>query len=127
MALGYRQRAFQGYRSVTHGGALFRVDPERAGPNSRIDHPEYFAPPAPLYAQKRLYLWVAEHPDVYKLFPPGIARRVRAIELLASIAHDGVDTCVEWLDEWIAELREVLLTAATEVSETVARKLKRAA
>ena len=74
MALGYRQRAFQGYRSVTHGGALFRVDPERAGPNSRIDHPEYFAPPAPLYAQKRLYLWVAEHPDVYKLFP--LASRV---------------------------------------------------
>jgi hypothetical protein len=50
---------------------------------------------------------------------------VRAIELLASIAHDGVDTCVEWLDEWIAELREVLSTAATEIPETVARKLKR--
>jgi len=31
MALGYRQRAFQGYRSVTHGASLFRVDPEGRG------------------------------------------------------------------------------------------------
>jgi hypothetical protein len=25
MALGYRQRAFQGYRSVTHGAAYFEL------------------------------------------------------------------------------------------------------
>jgi hypothetical protein len=43
------------------------------------------------------------------------------------VVIDGTETCIEWLDEYIAELREVLQTAATEVPETVARKLKRAA
>jgi hypothetical protein len=43
------------------------------------------------------------------------------------LAIDGDITCIEWLDEYIAELRKVLQTAAVEVPDKVARMLKRAA
>jgi hypothetical protein len=77
-----------------------------------------------LYAEERQYLSVEENSDIYKLVPLGIASRVRAIELLACLAHDGAETCIEWLDEYIAELRKVLRTATSEIPESVARKLK---
>jgi hypothetical protein len=78
-----------------------------------------------LNAEGKRYPWVGDYPDIYGRFPRGIARRVRAIELLLYLAHDGESTRIEDLDEAIAELHKVLPTAAIEVPEGVARKLAR--
>ena len=74
-----------------------------------------------------MHPFVSEYPDFYALFLPRIAHRARALELLVCLAIDGDSTCIEWLDEYIAELRKVLQTAAVEVPDKVARMLKRAA
>jgi hypothetical protein len=80
-----------------------------------------------LFAEADLHPGIEENPEIYQFMPAPFVARVRALELLACIAHDAGSTCIEWLDEYIAELREVLRTAATEIPDPVARKLKRAA
>jgi hypothetical protein len=80
-----------------------------------------------LLAEARLYPWVAEWPEVYKLFPLSVAFRARAVELLHSLINDGLSTYIEWLDKDIAELREVLPGAAGRPSRALAHKLKKAA
>jgi hypothetical protein len=34
--------------------------------------------------------------------------RMRCVELLWAIAHDGFDNPIEWTDEWLSELRRML-------------------
>lgn len=78
-----------------------------------------------LRAEEERYPWVEEHSGLYRRFPCGIARRVRAIELVVYLVQDGEITCLPWLDKGIAELRKVLRTAAREVPERIARQLER--
>jgi hypothetical protein len=80
-----------------------------------------------LHAEADLYPWVGEWPEVYEPFPLSLAFRARAIELLDCLIDDGMETCIEWVDEYIAELREVLPGAdAKPPSAAVARQLKEA-
>jgi hypothetical protein len=79
-----------------------------------------------LFAEAKLHPGVEEYPEAYEFMPAPFVARVRALELLAALAHDGNRTCVEWLDEWIADLRKALRTAATtKTPEKVAREMKR--
>jgi hypothetical protein len=80
-----------------------------------------------LRAEADLYPWVAEWPEVYEPFPLSVAFRARAVELLHCLINDGLSTCIEWLDKYIAELRVVLPGAAGTPSAALARQLKKAA
>ena len=80
-----------------------------------------------LRAEANLYPWVDEWPEVYEPFPLSVAFRARAVELLHSLINDGLSTCIEWLDKYIAELREVLPGAAGRPSPALAHQLKKAA
>jgi hypothetical protein len=78
--------------------------------------------PEQLYTEAELYPWVSENSEFYAILPAGAGARARAVELLAALAHDGNSSCVEWLDEYIAELREVLPLAAIKPLPALAAK-----
>jgi hypothetical protein len=80
-----------------------------------------------LVAETDLYPWVAEWPEVYEPFPLSVAFRARAVELLHCLINDGLSTHIEWLDKYIAELREVLPGAAGRPSPALAHQLKKTA
>jgi hypothetical protein len=80
-----------------------------------------------LLAEADLYPWVAEWPEVYEPYPVSVAFRARAVELLHCLINDGLSTCIEWLDKYIAELREVLPGAAGRPSPALAHQLKETA
>jgi hypothetical protein len=65
-----------------------------------------------LTAEAELYPWVEEWPEVYEPFPLSVAFRARAVELLHCLIGDGLDTDILQVDEYIAELRDVLPGAA---------------
>ena len=80
-----------------------------------------------LDAEADIYPWVAEWPEVYEPFPLSVAFRARAVELLHCLINDGLSTHIEWLDKYIAELREVLPGAAGRPSPALAHQLKKTA
>jgi hypothetical protein len=79
-----------------------------------------------LLAEKDLYPWVGEWPEVYEPFPLSVAFRARAVELLDCLIGDGLGTEIQQVDEYIAELREVLPGAAGKPSPALAHQFKEA-
>jgi hypothetical protein len=65
-------------------------------------------------------------PRPIRFTPAPCVARARAVELLCCPAEDGLTEPIECVDATIAKLRIVRETAAIEVPEPVARKLKRA-
>jgi hypothetical protein len=73
---------------------------------------------------------IEDEPEVYQLVPAPFVARARAVEVLdylACLSHHAVEEDLALIDECIAELRELQPTAATEIPESVTRKLKGAA
>jgi hypothetical protein len=56
-----------------------------------------------LKAEEKIYP-DADDDDAYGPFPLSVAFRARAIEILEALIIDGMDTCIEQNDIWIAEL-----------------------
>jgi hypothetical protein len=79
-----------------------------------------------LHAEANIYLWVGEWPEVYEPFPLSVAFRARAVELLDCLIGDGLGTEIQQVDEYIAELREVLPGAAGKPSPALAHQFKEA-
>jgi hypothetical protein len=81
-----------------------------------------------LLAESDLYPWVGEYPEVYEPLPLGVMFRARAVELMDYLVRDASFSPIQDLDERIAELREVLPSAAAKPpSPAVARQLKEVA
>jgi hypothetical protein len=83
-----------------------------------------------LLIEAKFYPSIEDEPEVYQLVPAPFVARARAVELLdylACLSHHAVEEDLALIDECIAELRELQPTAATEIPESVTRKLKGAA
>jgi hypothetical protein len=80
-----------------------------------------------LFAEAELYPWMAEWPEVYERFSPSVALQARAVELLTYFANGGLSDPIADLDQFISELREVLLAgAAGRPSLALRARLKKA-